>query len=166
MSDLSQLYQQLILDHGRNPRGLRLPERYSHEAEGHNPLCGDRVTVRLLREGETIADVGFDGSGCAISTAAASTMTEAVRGKTAAEVRELSRRFRELVTGHSEPGAAAGLGKLAAFAGVAGFPMRVKCATLAWHTLESALDGPPATPRESLGTCSCPSHPNPADLST
>ena len=141
MSELSQLYQELILDHGRNPRGARLPEGANRRAEGHNPLCGDRVSVRVRQEGGVVADVGFQGSGCAISTAAASTMTEAVRGKTVDEVRELSARFRELVTGQGDPEAARDLGKLAAFAGVSGFPMRVKCATLAWHTLEAALDG-------------------------
>jgi nitrogen fixation NifU-like protein len=141
MSDLPQLYQELILDHGRNPRGVRVPEAANRTAHGHNPLCGDELDVRLRQEGEVVADIGFEGSGCAISTAAASTMTEAVRGKTVAEVRELSRRFRELVTGKTDPARAGELDKLAAFVGVSGFPMRVKCATLAWHTLEAALDG-------------------------
>jgi nitrogen fixation NifU-like protein len=141
MSELSQLYQQVILDHGRNPRGVRVPEGVNCEAEGHNPLCGDRVSVKLRREGEVVADVGFEGSGCAICTAAASIMTEAVRGKTVAEVRELSHKFRALVTGQADAGAALSLGKLAAFGGISEFPMRVKCATLAWHTLEAALDG-------------------------
>ena len=141
MSELSQLYQQVILDHGRNPRGARLPEAPNCGAEGHNPLCGDRVSVKLRREGDVVVDVGVAGSGCAISTAAASTMTEAVRGKTVAEVRDLSRRFRDLVTGQADAQAAQGLGKLAAFGGVSEFPMRVKCATLAWHTLEAALSG-------------------------
>jgi nitrogen fixation NifU-like protein len=141
MSELSQLYQELILDHGRAPRGARFPEGSNCEAHGHNPLCGDRISVKLRREGDAVADVGFQGSGCAICTAAASTMTEAVRGKRVAEVRELSRRFRELVTGASDPAAAHELGKLAAFSGVSRFPMRVKCATLPWHTLEAALDG-------------------------
>jgi nitrogen fixation NifU-like protein len=141
MSELSELYHQVILDHGRNPRGAHLPQAANCAAEGHNPLCGDRVSIKLRREGDVVADVGFEGSGCAISTAAASIMTEAVRGKTVSEVRELSRRFRDLVTGKADAQTALGLGKLAAFGGVSEFPMRVKCATLAWHTLEAALDG-------------------------
>jgi nitrogen fixation NifU-like protein len=141
MSELSQLYHELILDHGRAPRGAQFPESPNCEAHGHNPLCGDRISVKLRREGDMVADVGFEGSGCAICTAAASTMTEAVRGKRVAEVRELSRRFRQLATGESDPAAARELGKLAAFSGVSRFPMRVKCATLPWHTLEAALNG-------------------------
>ena len=146
MSDLPQLYQQVILDHGRNPRGTRVPEACNRSAKGHNPLCGDQVDVKLRQEGDVVAEIGFKGAGCAIATAAASLMTEAVRGKTVSEIRELSHRFRQLATGQIDPSRATDLGKLAVFAGVSGFPMRVKCATLAWHTLEAALD--------SVGTAS------------
>jgi len=140
MSNVSQLYQELILDHGRSPRGTHLPDRANCEADGHNPLCGDHIRVLLRREGDVVADVGFEGAGCAISTAAASTMTEAVRGKRVPEIRALSRAFRDLVTGKRDVTSTPQLGKLEAFAGVSAFPMRVKCATLAWHTLEAALD--------------------------
>jgi nitrogen fixation NifU-like protein len=137
--DARELYQELILDHGRNPRNFRVPEHANHGAEGKNPLCGDHVVVRLEYADGVVKDVGFQGSGCAISTAAASTMTELVKGKTRAEVDALFRRFHDLVTGKSE-GDPEELGKLAAFGGLSEFPMRVKCATLAWHTLEAALD--------------------------
>ncbi|HVW25447.1 MAG TPA: SUF system NifU family Fe-S cluster assembly protein [Polyangiaceae bacterium] len=138
--DPRELYQEIILDHGRRPRNFRpLPEA-SHSAEGKNPLCGDHVIVRLLYENGVVKDVAFQGSGCAISTAAASTMSEAVKGKTRTEVDALFREFHDLVTG-KKTGDVEELGKLAAFAGVSEFPMRVKCATLAWHTLQSALEG-------------------------
>jgi nitrogen fixation NifU-like protein len=112
----------------------------SHSAEGKNPLCGDHVIVRLRYEDGVVKDVAFQGSGCAISTAAASTMSEAVKGKTRVEVDTLFREFHDVVTGKKVADVEA-MGKLAAFAGVSAFPMRVKCATLAWHTLEAALDG-------------------------
>jgi nitrogen fixation protein NifU and related proteins len=140
MGTLDSLYQEVILDHGRHPRCAHFPDAPNHEAEGRNPLCGDRIVLKLRADGDVVADIGFEGAGCAISTAAASTMAEAVRGKTRAQISDLSRRFRELVTGKADPAATLGLGKLAAFAGVSAFPMRVKCATLAWHTLEAALD--------------------------
>ncbi len=140
MLDAATLYQDLILDHSRRPRGGRFPEHANCEAEGHNPLCGDRLTVKLREENDVVVEVGFQGSGCAISTAAASTMTEAVSGKSRSEVLALARRFRDLVTGQIDPSEASDLGKLRAFVGVSKFPMRVKCATLAWHTLVAALE--------------------------
>ncbi len=142
-NELRELYQELILDHSKHPHNLRQIEGASHRAEGYNPLCGDRATVFLRVAGDVVQDASFEGSGCSISTASASMMTDAVRGKTLAEVRALFERFHRLVT--SDPGQAAAtaaeLGKLAVFAGVHEFPMRVKCASLAWHTLRAALDG-------------------------
>lgn len=136
--DPRELYQELILDHGRHPRNFRFPEGSNRSAEGKNPLCGDHVVVKAKVENGIIKEIGFQGSGCAISTAAASTMTEAVKGKAREEVGALFHDFHELVTGKSS-GDADSLGKLVAFSGLSEFPMRVKCATLAWHTLEAAL---------------------------
>lgn len=144
MDGLSDLYQEVILDHYRRPRNFGLPPEAERQADGHNPLCGDRVRVAVHLEGDRIAAIGFEGSGCAISTASASLMTEAVLGKTLDEVHALFHRFHDLVTlPAGEPGAEpdGSLGKLEALAGVREFPMRVKCATLAWHTLEAALEG-------------------------
>lgn len=138
--DARELYQELILDHGRKPRNFFVPEGANCSAEGKNPLCGDHVIVKLRYEDGVVKDVGFQGSGCAISTAAASTMTEIVKGKTRAEVDAVFHRFHELVTGKNPDYDEEAMGKLAAFAGLSEFPMRVKCATLAWHTLEAALD--------------------------
>lgn len=140
MSDLRELYQEYVLDHGRRPRNFRFPEGATHSAEGHNPLCGDKLAVKLVVDDDVIRDIGFQGVGCAISTASASTMTEAVKGKTVAEARELFGAFLAMVKGEAEPDPEV-LDSLAAFAGVAEFPMRVKCATLAWHTLTAALEG-------------------------
>jgi nitrogen fixation NifU-like protein len=140
MSDLRQLYQEVILDHSKSPRNFRLPAGASHSAEGHNPLCGDRQTVALELDGPVIRDIGFQGSGCAISVASASMMTEAVKGRSKEEAEKLFAEFHAVVTG-KEPADIDALGKLAVFAGVAGFPMRVKCATLCWHTLHAALGG-------------------------
>jgi len=145
--ELQDLYGEVILDHNRRPRNFgRLPGA-SHSAVGHNPLCGDRVEVTLRVEDGRIEEIAFEGVGCAISTASASMMTEALRGKSLAEARCLFERFHALVTG--APTAGGGevpeLGKLAAFAGVGEFPMRVKCATLAWHALQSALASGAAT---------------------
>lgn len=140
--DLRELYQEVILDHGRNPRNHRFPERYNREGRGYNPLCGDKITLRVQVEGDTITDVGFVGQGCAISQASCSTMTESIKGKTLSEVDALFRKFHTMVTGEGEPGGdEEDLGKLAVFAGVREFPMRVKCATLGWHTLNQALHG-------------------------
>lgn len=140
-SDLRGLYQDVILDHSKRPRNFRVLEEPRQYAEGYNPLCGDKVTIYLRLEGDRIRDVSFQGSGCAISTASASILTESLRGKTRAEAESLFERFHDLVTG-KEPGNGKGspLGKLAVFSGVSEFPARVKCATLAWHTLRSALN--------------------------
>jgi nitrogen fixation protein NifU and related proteins len=147
MAELRDLYQQVILDHNRNPRHRGEPARHTHQAQGNNPLCGDRVTVYVQVEDGVIRDVGFDGSGCAISTASASLMTGAVVGKTVAEAERLFHDFHEMVVDPAAPADTARLGKLAAFAGVRGFPARVKCANLPWHTLHAALtsDATPIT---------------------
>lgn len=137
-AELQDLYQDVILDHNRRPRNFRALER-ARKAEGFNPLCGDQFTVYVRVNGDVIADIGFEGSGCAISKASASLMTESVKGKTAAEATALLERFQRMIT--SPPDSPiADLGKLAAFAGVRQFPARVKCASLAWHTLRAALD--------------------------
>ena len=139
MSDLSDLYQEVILDHNKRPRNFRILERPSHLAEGYNPLCGDRLDLFLKVEADRIADVGFQGSGCAISKASASLMTDAVKGSSLAEVRELFGRFHRMVTTPPDR-EVEDLGKLSVLAGVREFPVRVKCASLAWHTLKAALD--------------------------
>ena len=141
MSDLLALYQEVILDHNRQPRNFGEIDGAEHHAEGNNPLCGDRLTVDLTVDGERIVDVRFRGQGCAISTASASLMTEAVKGKTLEEANALFEAFHEMLTGDpSVPAELTGeIGKLAVFAGVREFPIRVKCATLPWHTLRAAL---------------------------
>ena len=141
MTGLTDLYQETILDHSRRPRNFRVPAGANRTSEGVNPLCGDRCTVAVVLEGDVLRDVGFQGAGCAISTAAASTMTEVLRGKTVAEAEELFRAFHDLVTGKPAAAGSPPLGKLAVFSGVSTFPMRVKCATLPWHTLRAALEG-------------------------
>jgi len=142
MADLRDLYQELILDHSRTPRNYRVLKDADRTAEGYNPLCGDRFIVYLKMDHDTIRDIGFQGSGCAISKASASMMTQALKGKTKAQAAGLFERFRETVTGQSATnGNVADLGKLAVFSGVSEFPTRVKCATLAWHTLQAALEG-------------------------
>lgn len=138
MNDLQDLYQEVILDHNRRPRNFRALEG-SRRAEGHNPLCGDRLTVYLRMDGDVISDVGFQGSGCAISKASASLMTESVKGKTMAEAAGLLDRFQRMITAPPEAPAAE-LGKLSVLAGVRQFPARVKCASLAWHTLRAAAE--------------------------
>jgi nitrogen fixation NifU-like protein len=140
MSELRDLYQSVILDHYKKPRNYGRPEGADREAEGVNPLCGDHVHVYVRVEDDRVADVGFEGSGCAISTAAASLMTQIVKGRTRAEVDEIFGRFHDLVTGRGEVDPAS-VGKLEVLAGVREFPSRVKCATLAWHALRSALRG-------------------------
>lgn len=139
-SELTELYQEILLDHSRNPRNRREIPDPAAVAEGDNPLCGDAVTVYLSLDGERIADAAFVGRGCAISQASASLMTEAVAGKSAGEARGLAEQFRRMVT-TAGAGDGAELGKLAIFRGVRDYPMRVKCATLPWHTLVAALDG-------------------------
>jgi nitrogen fixation NifU-like protein len=142
MDELRELYQSVILDHNKKPRNFREPSGANRTSEGHNQLCGDHVVVHLVLEDDVVKDVGFQGEGCAISTASASLMTEAIRGRPVQEVRELFERFHALVTSRSTDEVdTADLGKLSVFAGVREFPMRVKCATLCWHTLCAALDG-------------------------
>jgi nitrogen fixation NifU-like protein len=148
VSDLRDLYQEVILDHGKRPRNLRKMEGADRRAVGHNPLCGDRLTLYLRMDGDVVRDVSFEGAGCAISQASASLMTEAVKGMTKEEVETLFQRFHDLVTGHPGAVPTVGLGKLAVFAGVCEFPARVKCASLAWHTMRAALhqaDAPVST---------------------
>lgn len=140
MAELRDLYQEVILEHSKAPRNFKAPAGANQKAEGYNPLCGDRFTVYVEMDGETVRDIGFQGSGCAISKASASMMTQAVKGKTKAEAHRLFEQFHDLVTGHAH-GEASELGKLAVFSGVSEYPMRVKCASLAWHTLEAALEG-------------------------
>ena len=142
MSDLRELYQEVILEHSKAPRNYCEMETAYHTAEGYNPLCGDHFTVYLNLDGDSIRDISFQGSGCAISTASASMMTQSVKGKTRVEAEKLFDQFHKLVTGQSPAnGNRAELGKLAAFSGVSEFPVRVKCATLAWHALHAAMRG-------------------------
>lgn len=144
--DLADLYRDVILDHNRSPRNFRRLQPCSHSAQGFNPLCGDKLTVYLDVEGDRIRDIGFEGSGCAISVASSSMMTEAVRGGTEAEARALFERMHALLAGDDVQ--AGDLGKLAALGGVRQFPSRVKCASLAWHALKAALDGDSVTRTE------------------
>ena len=148
MSELRDLYQDVILEHSKSPRNYReLPEA-NHKAEGFNPLCGDRFTVYVTMDGDAIRDISFQGSGCAISKASASMMTQIVKGKSAAEAEKLFDSFHRLVTGQAHANGDADLGKLAVFSGVSEYPARVKCATLAWHTLHAALEGKQETTTE------------------
>lgn len=140
MSDLRELYQQVILDHYKNPRNYRKLESANRTAEGYNPLCGDHYTLFVEVDGERVKDIGFQGSGCAISKASASVMSSVVKGKTTAEVADLVEVFRKLVTA-GEVGEGPASERFAPFAGVAEHPSRVKCAVLAWHTLKNALEG-------------------------
>lgn len=162
MSDdaaLRELYQELILDHHAAPRNYGSLPGATHSAQGENPLCGDALTVELALEGDRVRDVRFEGAGCAISRASSSLMTIAIKGKRLAEVEQLFHAFHRLLTAEQGGDAAAGLGKLAVFAGVREFPMRVKCATLAWHTMWDALQasraaagaGRPTTTEEPSG---------------
>jgi nitrogen fixation protein NifU and related proteins len=149
MAELRDLYQEVILEHSKAPRNFRQLQNANHHAEGFNPLCGDRFTVYVDLEGDAIRDISFQGSGCAISKASASMMTQSVKGRTKQEADALFESFRRLVTG--QPSAGSGqpeLGKLTVFSGVSEYPMRVKCATLAWHTLRAALQGE----REAVST--------------
>ncbi len=137
--DLRDLYQEVIFDHNRNPRNFHVMEDADRQVEGFNPLCGDRLTLFLKMEGDKISDASFQGSGCAISTASVSLMTEIVKGKTEAEADDLFRQFHKMTTGKEEEINLEAIGKLAVLAGVREYPARVKCATLAWHTLDAAL---------------------------
>lgn len=141
MSELTDLYQEVVLDHGKRPRNFGALEGATHRAEGLNPLCGDHVTVYARLEGGVLREARFEGSGCAISKASASVMTGAVKGKTREEIEALFARFHRLVTEGPAGGEEVELGKLAVFGGVHDYPTRVKCASLAWHTLRAALDG-------------------------
>jgi nitrogen fixation NifU-like protein len=141
MDEMKELYQETILDHHKHPRNFGKLEN-ALSAQGYNPLCGDRITMYVLMNGDVIEDVAFEGSGCAICTASASVMTEALKGKSSEEFERLFGKFHDLVTGDpSEAPNTEGLGKIAVFFGVREFPVRVKCATLAWHTLRAALGG-------------------------
>ncbi len=142
MSELSDLYQEVILDHNKNPRNFREIENADKHADGNNPLCGDQLKVFLSMEGDTVKDVSFLGSGCAISKASASMMTQAVKGKTRKEAETLFDEFHRMVLGELDPESEdTHLGKLKIFAGVLEFPARVKCASLSWHTMHAALEG-------------------------
>ena len=137
--DLRDLYQEVIFDHNRNPRNFRVIENPSREVEGFNPLCGDRLTLYLDIENGVITDASFQGSGCAISTASVSLMTEIIKGKTEQEAEALFKSFHDMTTGKDENVSFEAVGKLAVLAGVREYPARVKCATLAWHTLDAAI---------------------------
>lgn len=142
MAELDDLYQDIILNHNKRPRNYRKMPEATHHAEGHNPLCGDEVTVYLQITDDTVSDVSFDGQGCAISKASASLMTTRLKGMKIAQVRELAQEVRTMLSGTNAPDPdPAELGDLAALAGVRKYAVRVKCATLAWHTLEAALEG-------------------------
>jgi nitrogen fixation NifU-like protein len=148
MSDLTDLYQEFILDHNRSPRNFGPLEPADRSAHGHNPLCGDKLTVYLGLDGDTIRDVRFEGSGCAISKASASLMTEAVKGQTVSQALALFDRMHALLTTPIERAVdAESYGKLAVLSGVREFPMRVKCASLSWHTLKAAIADPAAVAR-------------------
>lgn len=147
MSGLNELYQEMILDHNKRPRNFRTIEPASHHAEGHNPLCGDRLALYVQVTGDTIEDVAFLGSGCAISKASASLMTDAVKGQTLEAANQLFRRFHAMVTTPPDQ-PVENMGKLSVLAGVREFPVRVKCASLCWHTLNAALNREEATTTE------------------
>jgi nitrogen fixation NifU-like protein len=139
--DLRELYQSVILDHYKKPRNFRKMEDAAGRAEGYNPLCGDKVEVYVKRDGEILTDICFEGSGCAICTASASLMTECLKGKARAEAEAMFQQFHEMLTGRESSVPGPSLGKLEVFSGVREFPIRVKCATLPWHTLRAALKG-------------------------
>ena len=152
MSELSELYQQVILDHNKKPRNFKQLEGANRTAEGFNPLCGDQLTVYMLMEDSVVSDLSFVGTGCAISKAAASMMTQAVKGKTREEARTMFDEFHRMVTGNldveAEPNV---LGRLKIFAGVRDYPARVKCASLPWHTMHAALEGEEIATTENIG---------------
>ena len=138
--DLRELYQEVILDHNKRPRNFRVPDPVNRKAEGYNPLCGDKITVFLYIDGDTIKDLGFQGTGCAISKASASMMTDALKGKTLAEANAFFEQFHAMVTAPATSEVKTdALGKLAVLSGVREYPMRVKCASLAWHTMKAAM---------------------------
>ena len=139
MEDLRELYQEVILDHNRNPKNFKKLENASHTSEGYNPLCGDRINLYLQIEDDRIKDISFEGSGCAISKASSSVMTAELKGKSLAEAKELFKKFQGIITGKTEADFT-GFDKLSVFAGVREFPIRVKCAALAWHTMLEAIE--------------------------
>jgi nitrogen fixation protein NifU and related proteins len=147
MGELSDLYQEVILDHNKRPRNFRSIENASHHADGYNPLCGDRLSLFVQVDGGIVTDIGFLGAGCAISKASASLMTDAVKGRTVEDARGLFERFHTMVTTPPDRDVE-DMGKLSCLAGVREFPVRVKCASLAWHTLKAALDRAPAASTE------------------
>jgi nitrogen fixation protein NifU and related proteins len=152
MSELSELYQQVILDHNKKPRNFKQLEGANRTAEGFNPLCGDQLTVYMLMEEGVVSDLSFVGTGCAISKAAASMMTQAVKGKTREEARTLFDEFHRMVTGELDEEAEPNhLGRLTIFSGVRDYPARVKCASLPWHTMHAALEGEEMATTENLG---------------
>ena len=152
MSELSELYQQVILDHNKKPRNYEALADANRVAEGHNPLCGDQLTVYLRMDENAVGEVSFVGSGCAISKASASMMTQAVKGKTREEAQTLFEQFHRMVTGElDEEATPNALGRLKIFAGVREFPARVKCASLPWHTMHAALEGEESASTENLG---------------
>ncbi len=144
MTNLDALYQEVILDHNRKPRNFREIEGADRRIEGRNPLCGDHVTIWLKLDGDRVADISFKGTGCAVSKSSASLMTSTIKGKTVAEANALFDRFHDMVTGKLAEGERETMGSLAALGGVSKFPVRVKCASLAWHAMKSALDQGPA----------------------
>lgn len=148
MSDLQELYQQVVIDHYKHPRNYRKVEGANRTVEGYNPLCGDHLWIHMKVEDGVVKDIGFEGSGCAISKASASLMTESVKGKRQEEIEILFKKFQDMVTGKSEPDMDE-LGKLAIFGGVRDFPTRVKCAILGWHTLKAALSAQDVTTKVS-----------------
>lgn len=139
MSEFNELYMEVILDHNKNPRNKGVIEDHTNHADGHNPLCGDKISLDLIIKDNIVEDIKFTGSGCAISTASSSLLTEYIIGKKTSEIRHLFEEFHDLVT--IEESKSDGLGKLSVFEGVKKYPARVKCATLAWHTLIAAIDG-------------------------
>ena len=152
MSELSELYQQVILDHNKKPRNFQKLENANRVSEGFNPLCGDQLTVYMLMDEGVVRDLSFVGTGCAISKAAASMMTQAVKGKTREEAQVLFDEFHRMVTGELDEEAEGNhLGRLTIFAGVRDYPARVKCASLPWHTMHAALEGEETTTTENLG---------------
>jgi nitrogen fixation NifU-like protein len=148
MSELTDLYQEVILDHNRRPHNFRAIESPSAKQEGYNPLCGDRLTLYITLDGDLIKDASFQGQGCAISKASASLMTDAIKGKTVAEARDLFEHFHAMITSDTDT-VAEDLGKLSVFAGVREFPTRIKCASLAWHTMKAAVAHPSTALRAS-----------------
>ena len=165
--ELRELYREAILDHNRKPRNFHKLEGADRTAEGYNPLCGDKIKVYLKIENDLVNDVGFEGSGCAISIASASMMTERVKGRPLSDVQTLFDKFHSLLTGETDVGSQLiDLGKLAVFAGVREFPIRVKCATLAWHTLRAAIESRPELVTTESGPAAQPAPPPPTASTT